>query len=111
MESLREQIDALRSLLSEADRRPYKYAKSTGPGPRHGKKKHKRDYWKCSCSNYKCACTGQGGERKKVNLDKEYRSEYNAQYKAWYSARKKVSQPSKLRSKIKKKRAAAKKGK
>lgn len=74
-----------------ADRRPFKRAKSIGPGPRHGwpdgPKHNKRDYWKCKCKNYKCTCKGREGENKKVKLEPGWKSDYNAQYKQWHRAR------------------------
>jgi hypothetical protein len=77
-------------LVEKGDHRPFKTAKSIGPGPRHGwahgTKHHKRDYWKCKCSNYKCKCKGAEGEKKTVNIDPGYRSDYNAQYKQFARA-------------------------
>jgi hypothetical protein len=76
--------------LVEVDRRPFKRANAIGPGPRggwgHAAKHKKRDYWKCKCSKYKCRCVGKEGEKKKVKLSPEYKSDYNSEYKQWARA-------------------------
>lgn len=61
---------------------PFKNYAHLGPGPRSGEN-DEEDYWKCNCKNYKCNCTGASGEKKKVNIGREYKREYNKEYKAW----------------------------
>lgn len=104
----------LESLIAEAaggkKRSPFKTASKIGPGPRFGwrhggphKMKHKkRDYWDCSCTNYKCKCKGKEGEDKTVNIKKGYKSGYNKEYKFWRKSKKASIAPKKYLKKKKK---------
>lgn len=60
-----------------------KKGKSIGVGPRKRTMK-KRGYWKCKCSSYSCNCRAvegpDKGTKKKVRIDRAYKTKYNKQY-------------------------------
>lgn len=74
-------------LLSERSKHwPFKRKKKLGPGPdvEFGTRKvSQKNDWTCKCSNYVCACKGPEGAKKKVTINKAYKSKYNKRYKAW----------------------------
>jgi hypothetical protein len=85
----------MRKLIGEADELlekgkqhwPYKSKSKLGPGPRGGTNAQTDD-WNCSCSNYSCNCKGPDGRKKRVVIDKGYKSAYNREYKSWIKGKK-----------------------
>lgn len=62
-----------------------KKGKKLGPGPK--KRIHRpAKYWACKCRRYSCRCTGKKGEKKVVNIARDYKNSYNKLYRKWRSS-------------------------
>lgn len=81
-----EGVESLEEAKSASKHNPFRWVKKGKPigvGPRKRKMKA-RGFWKCKCSSYSCNCRGIDGPvkgtKKKVRIDRAYKSKYNQVY-------------------------------